>query len=87
LLTAGVLLLALAGGGALGLLIALLNPIVTDARMLAHTSGMPLLGIVTFNRSSAETHSARWRLAGFAGCSLALLLTFAGVTVIPGLIA
>lgn len=87
LLNAGVLLLALAGGGAFGLLIALLHPIVTDARMLAHTTGMPLLGIVTFNRSSAEVHRARWHLAGFAACSLALLLTFAGVTVIPGLIA
>jgi capsular polysaccharide biosynthesis protein len=32
------------------LLLSLLNPIVVDARMLAEATGLPLLGVVTWNK-------------------------------------
>lgn len=83
LLNAGVLVLGSGAGGALALLISLLYPIVTDARMLAHASGMPLLGTVTFRKTSAQTRSDRWRLAGFSVCVCALLLAFVGVVAVP----
>lgn len=85
LLNVGVLVVALGSGAALALLISLLYPIITNARMLANTSGLPLLGTVTYNKTSAETSRENWRLAGFSACSCALLLVFAGVLVIPGM--
>lgn len=83
LLNIGVLALALGAGVALALLISLLYPIITNARMLATTAGLPLLGTVTYNKTSAETSRENWRLAGFSACGCALLLVFAGVLVIP----
>lgn len=87
LLNAGVLIVALGAGGALALLLSLLFPMVTDARMLANTTGLPLLGTVAWNKTPAERRSDVLRLASFAICSLGLLFTFAGVVVVPGLIA
>lgn len=87
LLNAGVLLAALGGGAALALLISLLYPIVTDARMLAQTTGLPLLGTVTYSKTSAQIRSDRWRLASFSAFSCALLLVFVGVLAMPKLIA
>lgn len=87
LLNTGVLLLALGGGGALALLISLLFPIVTDARMLAQATGLPLLGTVTDNKSRAETRAGRWQLAVFAVCTCALLLVSVGMVVMPGVIS
>ena len=87
LLNAGVLLIALGGGVAVALVFALINPIVTDARMLAQSTGLPLLGVVTWNKTAEETHSERWRLAGFATCVACLLFVFAGLVVVPGMVA
>ncbi|QIB64727.1 XrtA system polysaccharide chain length determinant [Kineobactrum salinum] len=87
LLNAGVLVVALGAGGALALLLSLLYPMVTDARMLANTTGLPLLGTVAWNKSAEEKRSDVLRLASFSICSVALLLAFAGVLVVPGFIA
>ncbi len=87
LLNAGVLILALGFGVAAAFLLALVHPIVTDARMLASTTGMPLLGTITWNRTGEEKRREVWQLASFAGCSLALLLFFAGVMAGPSLLA
>lgn len=84
LLNSAALLLASGGGGALALLFALLNPIITDPRMLTHTTGLPLLGTVTHNSSPDEQRDSRRKLTLFFGGVGALLLIFAGVTVIPG---
>ena len=47
LLNAGVLVVALGAGVALALGLSLIHPIVSDARMLAVATGLPLLGSVT----------------------------------------
>lgn len=87
LLQAGVLVVALGGGGALALLLALLHPIVTDPRMLAQSAGLPLLGTVTYRKSTAQIRKDRWGLAAFAVCSGGLLLAFGSVVALPGLIS
>lgn len=86
LLNTGVLFVALAGGLGVALLLTLVYPIVTDARMLAHVTGMPLLGTVTLNRSGEEKRRSLWQLAVFIGCGGALLLVYAGVLAGPGLL-
>lgn len=86
LLNAIVLSASLGGGAALALLISLLYPIVTDARMLAQTTGLPLLGTVTYSKTSAQIRGDRWRLASFSAFSCALLLVFVGVLAMPKLI-
>lgn len=85
LLSAGVLVVALGGGGALALLLTLLHPIVTDARMLAQATGLPLLGSVTYVRSRPEIRKGRLGLAAFFICVCGLLLAFGAVVTIPGL--
>ena len=87
LLNAGVLIVAIGSGVGAALLLALVHPIVTDARMLAHSTGLPLLGTVTWNKTREEKQNALWRLAGFVACSGALLVTFAGFLVVPGMVA
>ncbi|MEQ9462263.1 MAG: GNVR domain-containing protein [Haliea sp.] len=87
LLNAGVLVVALGAGVGVALLLTLVYPIVTDARMLAHATGLPLLGTVTWNKTREEKRSGLWRLAGFVVCGGALLCAFAGVLVVPGLTA
>jgi polysaccharide chain length determinant protein (PEP-CTERM system associated) len=86
LLNAGVLVVALGGGGALALLLTLLHPIVTDARMLAQSTGLPLLGSVTYVKSGAEVRRARLGLAAFVACLCCLLLAFVVAGVVPGLL-
>ncbi|TCO74328.1 XrtA system polysaccharide chain length determinant [Chromatocurvus halotolerans] len=87
LLNVGVVVVALGAGVALALLLALLKPLIADARMLANTTGLPLLGTVTLNSKVHERRSENWRLAGFAACTLLLLVTAAGVAVGPALLA
>lgn len=84
LLSAGVLVIALGGGGALALLLALLHPIVTDARMLAQSTGLPLLGSVTYNKPPTEILKARWALAAFIICVGCLLLALGASVAIFG---
>lgn len=86
MLSAGVLVVALGGGGVLALLLTLLHPIVTDARMLAQSTGLPLLGSVTHNKPPSEVRRARVGLAAFMICLGALMLAFAAVVLAPGLV-
>lgn len=87
LLNAGVLFIALGGGVAIALMFSLLNPIVTDARMLAQSTGLPLLGVVTWNKTAEERRSDRWSYAGFSACLACLIFFFTGLLVVPGMIA
>ncbi len=86
LLNAGILVVALGSGGALAFLLTLLHPIVTDARMLAQTSGMPLLGSVSYVKSRAEVRKDRLALTAFVVGVLGLLLAFAAAWAVPGLL-
>lgn len=85
LLNGGVLVVSLGGGFAFAFLLALISPVVTDPRMLGHTTGLPVLGTVTYNRNREEKRQDARRLAAFCFCGAALLLTFAGVVALPGL--
>jgi len=87
ILNIGVVVLALGAGIGLALLLSLLKPMITDARLLAASTGLPLLGTVTLNRKDSERRRETWRLAGFAACTVLLLVTAAGVAVGPGLLA
>lgn len=87
LLNSAVLVLALGAGGALALVLALVNPIVTDARMLAQAAELPLLGTVTWNKSAEQARADRWQLARFAACGLLLLFVFTGLTFAPAIMA
>jgi polysaccharide chain length determinant protein (PEP-CTERM system associated) len=87
LLNIGVVVVALGIGVGLALLLSLLKPLITDARMLANSTGLPLLGTVTINRKDHERRGENWRLAGFVACTVLLLATAAGVAVGPALLA
>jgi len=87
LLNIGVVIVALGAGVGLALLVSLLKPLITDARMLAMSTGLPLLGTVTLNGKPEARRRENWRLAGFAACTMLLLVTAAGVAVGPGLLA
>lgn len=84
LLNAGVLVAALGAGIGVALLLSLLNPLVTDTRSLVLATGLPLLGTVTFNKSTQEVRKDFVRLTMFASASAGLLLTFAAVTLGTG---
>lgn len=84
LLNAGVLVVALGGGFAFAFLLALINPVVTDPRMLGHATGLPVLGTVSLNRSREEKKHETRQLAALAFCCVALVVTFMGVAVWPG---
>lgn len=81
LLNGGVLVVALGGGFAFAFLLALINPVVTDPRMLGHSTGLPVLGTVTLNRSREEKKQEARQLATLCLCGVALLITFIGVAV------
>ena len=87
LLNAAVLVVALGAGGGLALLLSMLNPIVVDARMLAETTGLPLLGVVTWNKDAAVVRRDRLRLAVFVGCVGLLVGTFGAVLLAPEIMA
>ncbi|MHA7816400.1 MAG: XrtA system polysaccharide chain length determinant [Pseudohaliea sp.] len=86
LLNAGVLVVALGAGAGLALLLSLLRPMVVDARSLADATGLPLLGVVTFNKTAAELRADRLHYAAFATCLLLLVGVFGGVVVAPELL-
>lgn len=87
ILNAGVLIASLGGGVVLALLLSLLKPLVADARVLAYSTGMPLLGSVTFAKSRAQQQRERWRLVGFAACTASLFIVFGGVLFAPDAIS
>ncbi len=83
LLNAGVLMVALGAGGGLALLLSLLNPIVADARMLSQSTGLPLLGVVTWNKSPAVLRTHRLRIAAFLLVLGGLFGAFGGAVFAP----
>ena len=87
LFNGAVLVLALGVGVGVAFLLSLVYPIVTDARMLAMSTGLPLLGTVTWNKSADEKQREFRRLAVFTVSGCALLAAFAGVLIAPGLTA
>jgi polysaccharide chain length determinant protein (PEP-CTERM system associated) len=82
-----VLVTALGAGVFVALVLALLNPIVADARMLAQSTGMPLWGVVTENKNSFAVLHDRWVLIGFASCGAVLIAAFTGVLFATGALA
>ena len=86
MLNALVLAAGLGIGAGLALLISLLNPIVVDARMLAHMTGLPLLGVVTFNKDKRSQRRDQFEYAAFAGCALMLVVVFSAVLLAPEII-
>lgn len=87
LLNSAVLVVALGAGVGVALLLALLRPVVTDARMLANSTGAPLLGVVTWNKTADEQRQDLLRLGAFTACTGGLLLTFVGALLGPALLA
>lgn len=79
LLNSGVLVLALGGGLAVGLLLALLQPVIATRRALGELTGLPVLGTVTAIRSTAERRRAFLNRLTLSACSAALLVVFAGI--------
>jgi polysaccharide chain length determinant protein (PEP-CTERM system associated) len=86
MLNLAVLVLALGAGVGVALLRSLLHPVVVDARMLAQSTTLPLLGVVTQNKTKAEQRKDYWGLAGFATCNVLLLLGLAGAIYGPGML-
>lgn len=78
-----VFIASMGGGIAIALLLSLLKPLVADARMLAYSTGLPLLGTVTLAKSEDEHRRERWALVGFAACAGFLFLVFGGVLFAP----
>lgn len=78
-----VLVAALGSGAGVSLLVSMLNPIVVDARMLSDTTGLPLLGVVTFNKDSILRRKDQYRFASFVVCALMLFVVFGGVQFAP----
>lgn len=86
-LNVGVLLVAVGAGIGVALLLVVLNPVIRDARMLAVTAGLPLLGTVTYAKPDDERRRDNLGLAGFAACIAGLAVAFVGVALAPDLIA
>ncbi len=83
ILNAAVFIFSLGGGAAIALLISLFQPLVVDGRQLASSTGLPLLGSVTFAKSAEQLRRERWKMVSFAGCCAALVLLFGGVLLVP----
>jgi polysaccharide chain length determinant protein (PEP-CTERM system associated) len=83
LLNTMVLLAALGAGAAMALAVALLRPIVVDARMLAQATGLPLLGVVTFNKDKRRKRQDLLRYSAFAAGVLLLVTAYGGAQMAP----
>jgi polysaccharide chain length determinant protein (PEP-CTERM system associated) len=81
LLNSGVLVIAIGGALAMGLLMSLLQPVVVDRRSLGELVGLPVLGVVTQIRSAAQQRRAFINRLMLAVASLALLVVFGGINV------
>lgn len=86
LLNTLVLFGSLALGGAAALVLSLINPIVVDHRMLAVATGLPILGVVTLNKSVEEHRRDRYAAAAYAGMFLLLLGAFTAVVFAPAIV-
>ncbi len=81
LLNSGVLVIAIGGALAMGLLMSLLQPVVVDRRSLGELVGLPVLGVVTQIRSAAQQRRAFINRLMLAVAAMALLVVFGGINV------
>ena len=82
-----VLFAAIGAGAAVALLVALLRPIVVDARMLSEATGLPLLGVVTLNKDKKHKRYDALRFGVFASCAFLLVMVYGGVLFAPEILA
>ncbi|HNC69896.1 MAG TPA: GNVR domain-containing protein, partial [Pseudomonadales bacterium] len=85
LLNSIVLVLALGVALGVALLLSLIKPVVVDRRGLANLTGLPVLGCVTQIRSAVERRQAFLNRLALSAVSLALLVTFGGITIVQQL--
>ena len=78
--------MALGAGGGIALLLSLINPIVVDARMRAESTGLPLLGVVTWNKANEERRRDWVSLASFAAGVVLLVGAFGAVLLAPDIV-
>ena len=86
LLNSLVLVGAMGIGVGVALLASLLNPFVVDHRMLAASTGLPLLGVITFNKTAAEQRRERLSTAAFASVAVLLVGAYASVIFAPDIL-
>lgn len=73
---------ALAGGGALALLLTLLRPVFGDRRQLAEVTGLPVLGSVNMVWTDSQRSRKRWGNLAFTVTLLGLVAGYVGVMVV-----
>lgn len=83
MLNIGAFAAALIVGVAVAFMLSLLKPLVSDARLLAYSTGLPLLGSVTLAKTDQERRRERWRLVGFAAGTAFLFMMLGGVLLAP----
>jgi polysaccharide chain length determinant protein (PEP-CTERM system associated) len=87
LLNAIALAMAIFVGIGSGLVVSLIYPIVSDPRTLINISGLPLLGTVTASMRPGERRKEILDLVVFASFSFALVIVFAGLSLVPILLS
>lgn len=80
LLNSAVLVVALGAGVGVGLLFSLISPVFGDGRVLATTTGLPLLGAVTVYLLPEQKRKNRYALLAFVFLGTCLLLVFIGLS-------
>jgi len=80
LLSGAVFVLALGVATGLGLLVALLRPVVSDARFLGMSTGLPVLGSVSLVRSPAQQRAVLISHVVFGLAVVGLLATAGGIS-------
>jgi polysaccharide chain length determinant protein (PEP-CTERM system associated) len=85
LLNAGVFVGALAAGGGIAFLLALLRPVFTDPRTLARVTGLPVLGVVSLVVSEEMRRKERVGNLLFLLVFLLWIGAFVGVNMIQGI--
>lgn len=82
LLTSGVLVGALGGGGALAFLLAQLWPTFDSRRSLMRATQIPVFGSVSEVLSPAAARRERWALLGYFALGVCLLMLYGGLLVV-----
>lgn len=80
LLNTGVLILGIGGGVAVGLMLSILSPVVSDPRTLVNVTGLPLLGTVTLVQPPAERRAELYGTLTYASLVVALFVAYAGLS-------
>lgn len=81
LLNSVVLLLAIGGALGVGLLLAMVRPVIVDQRSLGELVGLPVLGTVTQIRNATQRRRAFLNRLVLSAASLALLIVFGGINI------